>query len=243
MNEGYRRGALNIETIEVSPIVSDGKVSDLVKQEENRATELIEDFMIAANEVVARMLDASKSEQYLFRIYEKLGISNRVELVLYSLKNERRSILQTRLSTAISRVPVPFYRSFGMTRTAVQRWRRRSSATRRSKIYVALARSFGLTLTSHNAKMPYADREPQGDSRSDRQAQRMERIPKRMAPNHQRRRLEEFCRRSEKLEELGRGGSLCGVRYKSQQVQADRDYQIQMENGLHPIHSESRRLR
>jgi RNB domain-containing protein len=63
MNEGYRRGALNIETIEVSPIVSDGKVSDLVKQEENRATELIEDFMIAANEVVARMLDASKSEQ------------------------------------------------------------------------------------------------------------------------------------------------------------------------------------
>ena len=60
MNERYRRGALNIETIEVSPIVSDGQVSDLVKQEKNRATELIEDFMIAANEVVARMLDASK---------------------------------------------------------------------------------------------------------------------------------------------------------------------------------------
>jgi exoribonuclease-2 len=31
-----------------------------MKQEKNRATELIEDFMIAANEVVARMLDASK---------------------------------------------------------------------------------------------------------------------------------------------------------------------------------------
>jgi exoribonuclease-2 len=60
MNERYRHGALNIETIEVSPVVSDGKVSDLVKQEKNRATELIEDFMIAANEVVARMLDASK---------------------------------------------------------------------------------------------------------------------------------------------------------------------------------------
>ena len=26
---------------------------------------------------------------YLFRIYEKLGISNRVELVLYSLKQQR----------------------------------------------------------------------------------------------------------------------------------------------------------
>jgi exoribonuclease-2 len=60
MNERYRHGALNIETIEVSPVVSDGKVSDLVKQEKNRATELIEDFMIAANEVVARMLEASK---------------------------------------------------------------------------------------------------------------------------------------------------------------------------------------
>jgi exoribonuclease-2 len=60
MNERYRHGALNIETIEVSPVVSDGKVSDLVKQEKNRATELIEDFMIAANEVVACMLDASK---------------------------------------------------------------------------------------------------------------------------------------------------------------------------------------
>ena len=31
---------------------------DVVRQEKNRATELIEDFMIAANEVVARMLEA-----------------------------------------------------------------------------------------------------------------------------------------------------------------------------------------
>lgn len=60
MNELYRRGGLNIETIEVSPVVSDGKISDLVKQEKNRASELIEDFMIAANEVVARILNASK---------------------------------------------------------------------------------------------------------------------------------------------------------------------------------------
>jgi exoribonuclease-2 len=41
-NERYRRGALNIETIE--------------SQEKNRATELIEDFMIASNEIVARLL-------------------------------------------------------------------------------------------------------------------------------------------------------------------------------------------
>jgi len=58
-NERYRHGALNIETIEVRPVVLDDKVVDVVKQEKNRASELIEDFMIAANEVVARMLEAN----------------------------------------------------------------------------------------------------------------------------------------------------------------------------------------
>jgi VacB/RNase II family 3'-5' exoribonuclease len=59
-NERYRHGALNIETIEVHPLILNEKIVDVVKQEKNRATELIEDFMIAANEVVARMLDANK---------------------------------------------------------------------------------------------------------------------------------------------------------------------------------------
>src|ERR1700736_2774821 len=58
-NVRHRHGALNIETIEVSPVVLNDKVVDVVKQEKNRATELIEDFMIAANEVVARMLEAN----------------------------------------------------------------------------------------------------------------------------------------------------------------------------------------
>ena len=59
-NMRHRHGALNIETIEVSPVVLNDKVVDVVKQEKNRATELIEDFMIAANEVVARMLETNK---------------------------------------------------------------------------------------------------------------------------------------------------------------------------------------
>ena len=59
-NERYRRGALNIETIEVRTIVRNDKVVDVVKQHRNRATELIEDFMIAANEVVARVLEDQK---------------------------------------------------------------------------------------------------------------------------------------------------------------------------------------
>jgi len=59
-NERYRHGALNIETIEVHPLILNDKIVDVVRQEKNRATELIEDFMIAANEVVARMLDSNK---------------------------------------------------------------------------------------------------------------------------------------------------------------------------------------
>jgi exoribonuclease II len=56
MNARYRHGALNIDTIETRPVFQNGAVVDLVRQQKNRATELIEDFMIAANEVVARSL-------------------------------------------------------------------------------------------------------------------------------------------------------------------------------------------
>ena len=56
VNERYRHGALNIETTEVRPVLLNQQVVGVVKQEKNRATELIEDFMIAANGVVARML-------------------------------------------------------------------------------------------------------------------------------------------------------------------------------------------
>jgi exoribonuclease-2 len=52
-----RRGALNIETIETRPVLLHGNVVDVVRQQKNRATELIEDFMIAANEIVARSLE------------------------------------------------------------------------------------------------------------------------------------------------------------------------------------------
>jgi exoribonuclease-2 len=53
-----RHGALNIETVETRPVVLHGDVVDIVRQQKNRATELIEDFMIAANEIVARTLES-----------------------------------------------------------------------------------------------------------------------------------------------------------------------------------------
>ena len=59
-NERHRHGALSIETAEVHPVVLNDQVIDLQKQEKNRATELIEDFMIAANGVVARTLEEAR---------------------------------------------------------------------------------------------------------------------------------------------------------------------------------------
>jgi exoribonuclease-2 len=57
-NARHRHGALNIDTSETRPVIHNGQVVDVVGQEKNRATELIEDFMIAANEIVARTLEA-----------------------------------------------------------------------------------------------------------------------------------------------------------------------------------------
>jgi len=52
----HQLGALTLETIEPRPVFEDDTLRDLAEQQPNRATELIEDFMIAANGVVARFL-------------------------------------------------------------------------------------------------------------------------------------------------------------------------------------------
>jgi exoribonuclease-2 len=57
----FEHGALNIETVEVRPVFLSDKSIDIVTQERNRASELIEDFMIAANGVVARKLEPVSS--------------------------------------------------------------------------------------------------------------------------------------------------------------------------------------
>jgi exoribonuclease II len=56
-----QHGALNIETIETHPIWMNGAIVDLARQQKSRATELIEDFMIAANGVVALALESVSS--------------------------------------------------------------------------------------------------------------------------------------------------------------------------------------
>ena len=53
----HERGALDLETLETRPVIQDGRVVELRPQEKNRARQLIEDFMIAANEATAHFLE------------------------------------------------------------------------------------------------------------------------------------------------------------------------------------------
>jgi exoribonuclease-2 len=54
----HEHGALDLETIEARPVFDGDQIRDLAVEQKNRAKELIEDFMIAANGVTARYLEA-----------------------------------------------------------------------------------------------------------------------------------------------------------------------------------------
>jgi VacB/RNase II family 3'-5' exoribonuclease len=53
----HQNGALTLETIEARPVFDGDSLRDLQADQKNRATELIEDFMIGANGVTARYLE------------------------------------------------------------------------------------------------------------------------------------------------------------------------------------------
>ena len=54
--ERHRLGALDFDRVEAEPVITDGHVTDVRAAHKNRATDLIEDFMVAANGVMARTL-------------------------------------------------------------------------------------------------------------------------------------------------------------------------------------------
>ena len=56
----HEHGALDLQTIEARPVFDGDELTDLRPEERNRAKELIEDFMIAANGVTARFLAAKE---------------------------------------------------------------------------------------------------------------------------------------------------------------------------------------
>ncbi len=59
-NLRHLHGALSLETLEARPVFDGDQIRELEVEEKNRAKELIEDFMIAANGVTARYLAAQK---------------------------------------------------------------------------------------------------------------------------------------------------------------------------------------
>jgi VacB/RNase II family 3'-5' exoribonuclease len=63
----HLHGALNLEIIEARPVFDGDELKDLEAEKKNRAKEIIEDFMIAANGVTARYL-ASKKYASLRRV-------------------------------------------------------------------------------------------------------------------------------------------------------------------------------
>lgn len=67
----FQHGALSLQSDEVRPLVLNDQVVDVVGQQKNRATELIEDFMVAANGVVARMLENVSSIRRIVRTPER----------------------------------------------------------------------------------------------------------------------------------------------------------------------------
>ena len=56
MDERHRQGALNFDRVEAEPVIADGQVQGVNTRRANRASELIENFMIAANGAMARTL-------------------------------------------------------------------------------------------------------------------------------------------------------------------------------------------
>ena len=59
-NFRHLNGALSLETIESRPVFDGDQIRTLEMEKKNRAKEIIEDFMIAANGVTARYLSAKK---------------------------------------------------------------------------------------------------------------------------------------------------------------------------------------
>jgi len=57
-NFRHLQGALNLETIEARPVFDGDQIRGLEVEQKNRAKEIIEDFMIAANGVTARFLSS-----------------------------------------------------------------------------------------------------------------------------------------------------------------------------------------
>ena len=55
----FQHGALDLETIETRPVTLGDEIIDIAQLEKNRATSLIEEFMVAANGIIARTFESA----------------------------------------------------------------------------------------------------------------------------------------------------------------------------------------
>jgi exoribonuclease-2 len=81
----YQHGALDLETIETRPMMQAEEAVEILRLEKNRATSLIEEFMVAANGVIARLFEEAgiasirrivrtpKRWERIVQVAEKLG--------------------------------------------------------------------------------------------------------------------------------------------------------------------------
>jgi exoribonuclease-2 len=83
-NDRHRHGALNIETLESRPVLRNQEVVSLETEEKNSATTLIEDFMIAANESVARLLE-NQQRSFIQRVVRAPARWDRIMALAESL--------------------------------------------------------------------------------------------------------------------------------------------------------------
>jgi exoribonuclease-2 len=70
-SERFSHGALTLESSETHPVLVKGQIVDVARQEKNHATELIEDFMVAANHVVATLLKDVPSLRRIVKVPER----------------------------------------------------------------------------------------------------------------------------------------------------------------------------
>jgi exoribonuclease-2 len=57
LNHRFQHGALDLETIETRPVMLKDQAVEIARLEKNRATSLIEEFMVAANGVIAKTFE------------------------------------------------------------------------------------------------------------------------------------------------------------------------------------------
>jgi exoribonuclease-2 len=70
-DQRFQHGALSLQSDELQPVIVDSQVIGVTNQQKNHATQLIEDFMVAANGVVARFLQNVSSLRRIVRTPER----------------------------------------------------------------------------------------------------------------------------------------------------------------------------